>query len=67
MTTSSIYCSKCRNNFGHQIARGTYDSDIFRQIEIISKNKNETYKCKCLTCGHIWNSSSFEAESLYKQ
>lgn len=66
MTTTAIYCSKCRDANGHHIARGKVGSDIFRRVKVIGRNKNGSYQCVC-ECGHTWPSKSKEAATIYQQ
>lgn len=66
MATTSIYCSKCRDNSAHGIARGKLSSDRFRQVSVVERNGNGSYRCEC-ECGHTWSSKSEEAERLFNQ
>ena len=65
MTTSAIYCSKCRDNYGHHIARHKVGPEKFRNVNVTGRNRNGTYKCRCEECGHIWNSKSREVAALF--
>lgn len=65
MTTSMLYCSKCRDAYGHHIARGKFGPDIFRRVIVTGRNKNGSYSCKCEGCNHAWNSRSPEAAALF--
>lgn len=65
MTTSPLYCSKCRDNYGHHIARHKFGPEKFRNVIVIGRNSNGTYKCRCKECGHTWNSKSQEAVALF--
>jgi len=65
MATSAIYCSKCRGNYGHHIARHKFGPEKFRNVTVTGRNNSGTYKCKCEGCGHTWNSKSREATVLF--
>lgn len=64
VTTSSIYCSKCRADFAHHIAQGKFDPDKFRNVEVLAPLQNGLYECRCRDCGHRWKSKSPEAALL---
>lgn len=59
-----LYCSKCRDYYGHYIARHKEDSDIFRRATVTDRNPNGTYQCRC-KCGHTWSSRSKEAKKQF--
>lgn len=65
MTTKALYCSRCRDNYGHHIARHKFGPDRFRRVIVTGCNSNGTYQCRCEDCGHNWKSKSPEAGELY--
>jgi hypothetical protein len=67
MTASRLYCSKCRDDFAHHIARGKVRSDIFRRVAVTGRNHDGSYLCSCGQCGHKWSSRSAEAANLFAQ
>lgn len=64
--SSNIYCSKCRDANGQNIARQKLSNDVFRTVEVVSELGSGLYECRCGNCGHTWKSKSPEAAELYR-
>ncbi len=59
-----LYCSKCRDELIHRIARYKESDDTYRRVKVIKANTMNSVVCQCERCGHIWPSRSLEARKL---
>src|SRR5690606_14507828 len=61
-----LYCRKCIDTFSHQIALHKMSVEQCRSINVVGRNANGTYKCRCENCSHTWNSRSAQASIQYE-
>lgn len=64
MSTSGLYCAKCRAELAHLIARFKADPADYRRVSVIGMTSGGKVRCKCQTCGHVWDSRSAEARRI---
>lgn len=64
MTVKRLFCSKCRDELGHSIARFKASPDDFRRISVLAQLRSGIFLCRCDRCGHTWRSSSPEAAAI---
>lgn len=67
MTAAMLYCSNCRDRYGHQITRGKYGPDIFRRVTVTGRHRDDSYQCRCHGCDHTWRPSSPEVAELFSR
>ncbi len=59
-----LYCSKCRDLYGHHIALMRHGPEVMRRVTVTAQLGNGTYACRC-ECGHVWKSRSAEAAMIW--
>lgn len=65
MTTTRLYCKKCRDAFSERIARHKSSPDVFRNVQVVAKLRLGVYQCKCNQCEHEWKSRAAEARDIW--
>ena len=66
MSATRIYCSVCRSNNSHNIARGKIGPESFRDIVVIARSGIDKFVCECIRCSNTWTSKSLEAKALFE-
>ena len=67
MTTTRLYCSKCRDKLSHRIARHRSSSDDYRNVQVVKPLGPGVFQCQCNQCSHVWKSSAAEACDIWNR